>query len=64
VLTLDVTIETNNQGENVVVFPSCKDDFTAPNHYEEKLEWIKLSVETLLHHIQELEDIRKAIAVY
>jgi hypothetical protein len=61
VLTLDVTIETNSDGENVVVFPARREDLNPPSEYEEKLEWIKLSMETFLHHLHEIDDVRRAL---
>jgi hypothetical protein len=64
VRTLDVTIETNTDGDNVVVFPARKEDIDPPFEYEEKLEWIRLSVDTFLRHVREIDDVRRALAVY
>jgi hypothetical protein len=60
---LDLTIETDQYGNNVVVFARRNDDLVPPRHYDQRLEWIRSSFDQFLGSVRDLEEIRRASAL-
>ncbi|MGH9548351.1 MAG: hypothetical protein ACRD3W_03210 [Terriglobales bacterium] len=62
-MTLDVAIETDRDGEPVVVFPGKREELIPPQPYDQRLEWIASSFNKFLGHVHEIERIRSAPVV-
>lgn len=55
VLNLDLTIEADQNGEHIVVFPRRFQDLTPPLGHDEKMAWIRRSFETFYQCLRELD---------
>ena len=57
---LDLTIETDRQGNHFVTFPGRQEELTPPRHYEDRLEWIQASFDMFFLKVRELDVLRKS----
>lgn len=62
-LTLDVAIATNKDGENFVVFPGQPQELVPPQPYDERLSWIQSSFSKFLERVEEIEMLRSTVVV-
>ncbi len=59
---LDLTIETDRNGEHFVVFPRRYENLVTPELHEDKLEWIRSSYDTFLARVREFEALKKPLS--
>ena len=56
---LDVTIETDRNGDHFIVFPRRYENLVAPQLHEEKMDWIRSSYDTFLARVREFDSLKK-----
>ncbi|MBS1956776.1 MAG: hypothetical protein JST89_21485 [Cyanobacteria bacterium SZAS-4] len=56
---LDLTIETDRNGNHFVVFPRRYENLMTPELHEEKMDWIRSSYDTFLERVREIDSLRK-----
>ncbi|MBS2001867.1 MAG: hypothetical protein U0103_22705 [Candidatus Obscuribacterales bacterium] len=61
VRNLDLTIETDRNGDHFVVFPRRYENLVAPELHDEKLQWIRSSYDTFLARVREFEELRRPV---
>jgi hypothetical protein len=59
VRNLDLTIETDRNGEHFVVFPRRYENLVTPEAHEDKMNWIRTSYDTFLERVREFEALKK-----
>ncbi len=59
VRNLDLTIETDRNGEHFVVFPRRYENLVPPELHAEKMEWIRSSFDPFLEHVREFELLKQ-----
>lgn len=57
---LDLTIETDREGNHVVVFPGRREELMLPRFYDERLTWIQSSFARFFESVTDLESLRKS----
>jgi hypothetical protein len=55
---IDLTIETDGEGRNVIVFPALENELAAPDQYEDRLSWIQSSFSKFLDSVRDLDQLR------
>lgn len=56
---LDLTIETDRNGEHIIVYPGRYENLVTPQQHADKMDWIRSSYDTFLEHVREFESLRK-----
>jgi hypothetical protein len=56
---LDLTIETDRNGEHVIVFPGRYENLVAPQLHEDKMEWIRSSYNTFFARVREFDSLKR-----
>jgi hypothetical protein len=58
---LDLTIETDRNGEHFVVFPRRYENLVTPELHEDKMNWIRNSYDTFFARVREFEALKKPV---
>ena len=61
---LDITIETDREGNHVVVFPGRREELIPPRYYDERLSWIKASFDRFIASVHDLNLLRRTAAIH
>lgn len=59
---LDLTIETDRNGDHFIVYPRRSENLVAPEQHEEKMDWIRSSYDTFLARVREFDSLRKPVS--
>ncbi|HEY9676542.1 MAG TPA: hypothetical protein V6C76_00970 [Drouetiella sp.] len=59
VRNLDLTIQTDKNGQHVIVFPNRYESLVAPESSADKMEWIRSSYDSFIEHVRERNVFRR-----